>query len=246
LIAIGTFGNNFSLEGSSGNTFELVNQYIPFNMWVAKFDSEGNAIWLISPQSNFNPLGINLNIDSFFNAVQIIPGNFDEASTSFYISSTFNGDFTLGTHNIISKNGIPEISLSKLIDAPMDNNPNWDWVRTIEAPVPDIIYLYPHIAYINGEIYINFYGLNSIIFNNMDNPSGGVDVINLNGTLINVFNLISTFGVWGLVPTYIPGTIDNPSINIAAGPNEDVSNPIYLIGSHTIGTYLTGAFLRRY
>ena len=238
LIVIGSFNESLVLSNeSTGQTFQLINQFIPFNMWVAKYDTFGNVIWLMAPVSNFNPGTFASLTQSFLDGEQVITG----AGTDYYITGTFMGSFTFGNQTIVSPDieASPEIMLAKLVDTgPIGSVGTWSWAKNITSDVPNSVPQSPHIAYINNEIFINFYGYGNTVFTD-------TIILPSTGTLNNYINLISSSGVWGNSPTYVPGTIENRSINIASGPSIDLTDPIYIIGTQTVSNTVSGIYLLR-
>lgn len=239
IVVMGTFDETLSFGNADGTSVQLINQTASSNTWIAKMDQSGKFIWMVSPIA-----GASEQSDEFFNGNQIIVGEQDGGLSSFYLTGSFMGNFILGVNDVNTGENPPRLFVAKLIDGLI--TPSWTWIRSIIITIPDSIYPSPHIAYLNGEIFINFYGLNLVIFTNEDDEDNKITFDATSGSLDNFFNMISTNGFWGNAPVFIAGTIENLSVNIAAGPSNDSNDPIYLIGTQTIGSALTSAYLRRY
>jgi hypothetical protein len=242
VVAIGSFNEIFSLN----NVNTLENFYIPFNMWVAKLNFAGTPVWLISPVSDYNPGGTFATLtEAFVQGDQIVTGEVTTSAavttTAYYITGTYQGAFTFAT-TLENTLLVPNVFIAKLTDAPT-STPTWNWAEDIVTPVPPNILQEPHISYINSEVFINFFGMDTAVFR----IDGTADVtLAISGSLDNVFNIISSSGVWGNSPTYIAGSVFNSSVNTAPGPSSDTSNPIYIAGTQTIGTTTTNAYLVRF
>ncbi len=237
IVAIGSFNETFSTDASH----TVKNYFIPFNMWIAKINFDGTVSWLISPTSNYNPDSTFATLTSaFVNGTQIVSGEIVSGTSTFYIAGTYQGSFTFA--DILDNESTnPDIFLVKLMDTQVVGGaPNWVWQKDIVSPVPKSILQVPHISYINNEVYINFFGTTTASFR-----TGGVPdvVLNMSGSLDDGINLISSGGVWGNAPGYIAGVGYNLSVNTAPGPSSDTSNPIYLVGTHTMGLYTSEAYL---
>lgn len=241
IVVIGSFNEIFSLS----NTLTLSNFYIPFNMWVAKISFSGTPIWLISPTSDYNPGGQFATLtEAFVEGDQIVTGETNSSGvtpvTSYYITGTYQGVFTFST-TLENDLLVPNIFIAKLTDG--SPSPSWSWSEDIVTPVPTNILQEPHISYINSEVFINFFGMDTAVFR----TDGTADVtLTISGSLDNVFNIISSSGVWGNSPTYIAGTVFNSSVNTAPGPSSDSTNPIYIAGTQTVSRETTNAYLIRF
>jgi hypothetical protein len=244
-IAIGGYDSTFSLRIKDTNFVEtLDNQFISENMWVSKFDSDGNVIWLIGPGSNFDPNDNNDTLDAndtYLAGNQII----HSAGNSYYIVGEYVGDFTFNSDaEVFNNNDVPNLFIVNLNDAKI--TPDWDWVKTISTYVPDYVSSFPHITYINQEIYINFFGMFGTKFYNDDNNIDDYVLINGSGSLDNIVNFIDINGIWGDTPIYVAGAIQNSSPNIVSGPIENVKQPYYLVGTHNVGFDGSNSYFIKY
>ncbi len=222
IVAIGTYNDTFILNGDT-----IVNLDNICNMWVAKFNLDGDVINLTTPIHPQSPPNIDISLIDFIDGGQIV----SDFNGFNYIVGEIFGQYILGDTTIDVD--IPTVFITKL-----NSDLKFIWIELLQVDIPTNNSYQPKLTLVDDKntIYLANYGIGDVSYiqtndNNISFTREG------SGSLDQIISTISTSGEW-LGSTKICGTVENFSIDIVSN-NENV----FVIGSHNVNTERSDIYL---
>ena len=198
-------------------------------MWVAKYDLDGNVIYVTTP---FSPPNNNPVQTEFVNGGQVVVAG---STGDIYISGELFGNFIFDEDDVFVNVDSVNTTLSAVFVTKSSADGNWEWIRIYINSIPTNIDKNPKltVAEDSDSVYVTSFGVGSVTYYNNENPDTDDDndtfVCCGSGSLDLLISKISTNPGGWLCSCSIPGVIDNMSINIVS-KEEDV----YVAGTHSV------------
>ncbi len=217
VVAIGTFNDTFVIDDEV-----LVNNDADSNMWVAKFNLDGDILILTSPVHPNN----NQELD-FVDGGQIIShrGN-------LYIAGEMLGNFIFSDIDI-------DVEMRTVFVSQLNSDLDFLWISLLQVDIPTDNSFHPKLTATgdsaHNRIFLSNFGIGVVHYLN---DEGDLEFRRRgSGSLDQIISELSVDGEW-LASLSICGTVENFSIPLVANQEN-----VFVIGTHVINNERTDAFL---
>lgn len=213
VVAIGTFNETFVIDNEV-----LVNNDASSNMWIAKFNLDGDILLLTSPVHPNNNQD-----DDFIDGGQIISHR-----GHLYIAGEMLGHFIFSDIDI-------DVETRTVFVTQLNSDLDFLWISLLQVDIPTDNSYQPKLTSTNTRIFLSNFGIGQV---NYLDDDGNLDFRQRgSGSLDQIISELSTDGEW-LSSLSICGTVENFSIPLVTN-NEN----LFVIGTHVINNERTDAFV---
>ena len=231
IVTIGTYTGNITFINNDGEDVILNNSFAIFNTWIAKYDLNGDLVYVTTPLS---PPNNEIIQTDFIEGSQVVV----DSIGNIYIVGEVRGNFIFDEEDVFIDVEDISVFITK-----SNSSGNWEWINILQVDIPLNNQHNPRLTVVEDTncIYMTNFGIGNIHYINSDLVESDTDLGFTccgSGSLdLFISKLSIDVGNW-LCSSHIAGTVCNESIDIISRGIE-----VYIAGTHCVNSERTDAFI---